>query len=124
MQRVLVLGASPKKDRFSNKAVRELLKNGHEVIPVHPTAEKVEGLKVISDLSKVEGQIDSLSLYLSPDLSSKQKDLIKDLNPKRVIFNPGTENVELERYLQKNGIKTQRACTLVLLASGRFEEGL
>ncbi len=95
-QRVAVIGASTNPARYSNKAILRLLEHDHEVIPVHPALDEVEGLKVVPNLGAVEGTVDTLTVYVSPKLSSDLTDAILALKPGRVIFNPGTENNELE----------------------------
>ena len=119
-QRVVVLGASKNPERYSNKAILRLLETNHEVVPVHPALEEVEGLTVTPSLAEVEGVVDTLTMYVSPKLSSKMTDAILALKPGRVIFNPGTENAELQAALSEAGIPTLEACTLVLLATGQF----
>jgi predicted CoA-binding protein len=119
-QRVVVLGASDNPERYSNMAVNRLLENGHEVVPVHPTLDRIGGLKVDSNLGEVDGRVDTLTIYVSPKVSSAVADTIIALRPGRVIFNPGAENDELESVLQQAGIPTLRACTLVLLSTGQF----
>lgn len=119
-QRVVVLGASKNPERYSNKAILRLLENNHEVIPIHPALEEVEGLKVVPNLGAVEGAPDTLTMYVSPKLSSKMTDTILELKPGRVIFNPGTENAELQAALSEAGTPTLEACTLVLLATNQF----
>ena len=118
--RVVVLGASPKPERYSNKAVRLLAEKGYRVIPVHPVAESIEGLAVSRRLADICGEIHTLTLYVSPEKSSALLGEIVGLNPQRVVFNPGTENPELRAELQSRGIQTQEACTLVLLNTGQF----
>jgi predicted CoA-binding protein len=118
--RVVVLGASPKPERYSNKAVRLLVEKGYRVIPVHPVAEGIEGLAVSRRLTDIRGEIHTLTLYVSPDKSSALLEEIVGLNPQRVVFNPGTENPDLQAELQSRGIQTQEACTLVLLNTGQF----
>lgn len=119
-ERVVVLGASQKPDRYSNKAIHMLLEHGHEVIPVHPKLDEVEGLKVVHDLAEISGAVDTLTLYVGADASSKIADAITKLHPKRVIFNPGAENPELALRLRQAGIDYEQACTLVLLRTGQF----
>jgi predicted CoA-binding protein len=120
MQRVVVLGASPKPDRYSNKAVKLLLEHGHSVVPVHPAAVEIEGLPVSSNLSAVHGPVDTLTVYLSPAHTGSLQSDILALKPGRVIFNPGTENPPLTAALEEAGIRTEEACTLVLLNTGQF----
>jgi predicted CoA-binding protein len=117
---VAVLGASPKPERYSNQAVRLLLEHGHRVIPIHPAIKEIEGLPVSASLSDVAEGIDTLTIYVSPALSTPLTDDILALRPRRVIFNPGTENPILNAVLTEAGINTEEACTLVLLNTGQF----
>ncbi len=121
-EKVVVLGASDKPERYSNQAVRLLLEYGHEVIPVHPALKAVADLPVIADLGDIPAaeNIDTLTVYVSPAVSGKLVDSIVKLKPGRVIFNPGAENRELTEELQANDIPVEEACTLVLLRTGQF----
>lgn len=119
-ERVVLLGASQKPDRYANKALHMLLEHGHEVIPVHPKLDEVDGVKVVHDLGEISGAVDTVTLYVGPDSSSKMADAILRLNPRRVIFNPGAENPELEERLDQAGIAHEQACTLVLLRTHQF----
>ncbi len=119
-ERVIVFGASQQPERYSNKANRMLLAYGHEVIPVHPTLPEVEGLQVMHDLSEIKTAVDTLTLYVNPDISSRAADAIIKLHPERVIFNPDAENPELALRLEQSGIHHEQACTLVLLRTGQF----
>jgi predicted CoA-binding protein len=119
-QRVVVLGASDNPERYSNMAVNRLLEHGHEVIPVHPKLDRIDGLEVVSSLGEVGGPVDTLTVYVSPQVSSSLAEAIVALAPGRVIFNPGAENAELEAALAERGIPTLQACTLVLLSTGQF----
>lgn len=119
-QRVVVLGASHKPERYSNQAVRLLQEFGHEVIPVHPKLEEVEGIKVANSLNDIEGNIDTLTLYVGAERSSALTEAVLRLKPGRVIFNPGSENAELERRLNSADIPFEHACTLVLLRTAQF----
>jgi predicted CoA-binding protein len=119
-QTVAVLGASPKPERYSNKALRLLQEHGHRVIPVHPAIEEIEGLAVVESVDQIDVPIDTLTVYLSPAHSKPLESSILNLKPSRVIFNPGTENPELEKALEAKGIAVEEACTLVLLNTGQF----
>jgi len=119
-ERVVVLGASPNPERYSYKAVCMLQEYGHEVVPVHPVADKIEGVPVVAKLNQVTGHVDTLTLYLSADaLTALENDII-NLKPGRVIFNPGTENPTLMENLRKKGLNVVQACTLVLLRTGQY----
>jgi len=119
-RKVVVLGASSKPERYSNKAIRLLLEHGHRVIPVHPAINMIEGLEVKKSLDEIKDQIDTLTVYLSPAISTPLADQMLRLNPKRIIFNPGTENPALRDRLAENSIEVEEACTLVLLQTGQF----
>lgn len=120
--KVVVLGASPKEDRYSNKAVKALLEHGYEVIPVHPQCRKIHGLACARNLGEVAGPVDALTVYLNPERSGQAITEILKLEPRRIILNPGTENAELARQAREQGIAVQEACTLVLLSTGQFEK--
>jgi len=119
-QTVAVLGASPKPERYSNKAVRLLLEHEHHVIPVHPVIAEIEGLPVAASLGGIDESVDTLTVYLSPSRSTPLTKELLALHPTRVIFNPGTESLELKQALEQQGIQTEEACTLVLLNTGQF----
>jgi len=119
-QRVAVVGASPKAERYSNRAVCLLKQYGHEVVPIHPAVTLIEGLPVVPSVADLAGHVDTLTLYVSPEVSSKLAAAIVDLHPDRVIFNPGTENLALQAILEAEGIHSLEACTLVLLQTGQF----
>jgi predicted CoA-binding protein len=119
-QRVVVLGASHKPERYANQAIRLLLEHGHDVVPVHPLLDVAEGLPVVHRLGEIDGAVDTLTLYVGPERSALVADDIVRLRPGRVIFNPGTESAELQARLDDAGIPHEQACTLVLLRTGQF----
>lgn len=121
-ERVVILGASPKPDRYAHKAQLALRQHGHEVVPVNPTlaTSEIEGVPVAHDLSEVTGQVDTVTMYVGEKISAGLKDKLVALKPRRVIFNPGAENALLAVDLEKAGIKCEDACTLVLLGTGQF----
>jgi predicted CoA-binding protein len=117
---VVVLGASPKPERYSNQAVRALVEHGHRVIPVHPLLKKIAGVVAVPALSGVKDPVNTLTLYVGPE---RGKELLQDminLGPDRVIMNPGTESDEIEEQFSANNIPVLRACTLVMLRTGQF----
>ena len=119
-QIVAVLGASHKSERYSNQAVRLLKEYGHEVIPVTPGHREIEDLPVSPELKSITQPVDTLTLYVGPDRGQQLLDEIIALKPGRVIFNPGTESMDMEKALTQAGIPWQHACTLVLLRTGQF----
>ncbi|MGB5158391.1 CoA-binding protein [Desulfobacterium sp. N47] len=117
---VVVLGASPKKERYSNQTVCLLAEYGHHVIPVNPAFDTIGGLPAAHKLSDIKDAIDTITLYISEKVSTSFKDDILALKPKRVVFNPGAENLPLREILDQKGIVTEEACTLVMLKTGQF----
>ena len=89
---------------------------------MHPAHDVIAGIPVIKELSAIDGQIETLTIYVGPRRSEDLVDQILGLSPVRVILNPGAESDLVESRLQENGIQVIRACTLVLLATGRFSE--
>jgi predicted CoA-binding protein len=119
-ERVVIIGASDNPERYSHKALLLLRQHGHEVVPVHPKLSEIEGVPVVADLSMITGPVDTVTLYVGPTISLTLKDKLIALKPRRVIFNPGTENAPLQLTLTSAGIACEEACTLVLLHTGQF----
>ena len=120
MEKVAVVGASPKPDRYSNKAIHMLKEYHHTPLPVAPGHETIEGLKTYPDLGSLEETVDTVTLYLKKERQDAVIDQIVKLKPKRVIFNPDTENPEAADKLKQAGINVVEACTLVLLRTGQY----
>ncbi len=118
--KVVVLGASPKEERYSNQAVKLLLSQGYEVFPVNPAGLKVCEISSYRSLTDIKDQVDVLTMYVNSARSTAMQDDILDLAPQRIIFNPGSENDELTEECRANGIEVEEACTLVLLNTGQF----
>ena len=119
-ERVVILGASDKPDRYAHKAQLMLAEHGHEVVPVHPRLQSIEGVSVVPDLSAVTGSVDTVTMYVGPAISSGLTEKLIALKPKRVLFNPGSENPTLASALNAAQIATEEACTLVLLRTGQY----
>ncbi|MFI5171733.1 MAG: CoA-binding protein [Chitinophagales bacterium] len=119
MKKTVVLGASPNPGRYSYLAVRKLKIYGHEVVAIGKKEGAIDDTTIIKDHPIIDN-IDTVTLYLNPDNQKQYYDYIIDLKPKRIIFNPGTENDELADLAEKNKIETIEACTLVLLSTGQY----
>jgi len=120
MERVAVLGASKKEDRYSYKAVDLLKKHGHKVFPINPVEKEILDLPVYGSLADLPERPDTLSLYVNPKLIEKVVDDIIELNPKRVIFNPGTESDSAMEKIKAAGITVVQGCTLIMLNTNQF----
>ena len=117
--KTLVLGASTNTSRYSNKAIKLLRAYNHEVVAVGLDEGFAGDVDIIHDFPAGE-KIDTITLYLNPRRQESYYQKILDLKPRRIIFNPGAENRELEKLAEENGIKTEEACTLVLLNTGQY----
>lgn len=120
MKKTLVIGASENPDRYSNKAIKALVAHGHEVIAIGLREGQVAGVSFNAEKKAFEN-IDTVTLYVGPQNQPEYYTYILNLKPRRVIFNPGTENPEFISQLKHAGIYPEIACTLVLLATGQYE---
>lgn len=119
MKKTLVLGASDNPARYSYRAVHQLQKHGHEVVPVGIRKGQVAGLDIHTD-RPTAAAIDTITLYVGSQNQPAWYDYILGLQPKRIIFNPGTENDELVEKAHSKGIETVEGCTLVMLSVGNY----
>lgn len=117
---VVVLGASINEERYSFKAVRMLKEHGYIPIPVHPVGHTIDYVPGLKSIDEIDTKIDTLSIYVNAGISSGLFDSILKLAPRRVVFNPGTENTELAGKLSDHDIEVVEACTLVLLRTEQF----
>ena len=117
---VAVLGASPNPERYSNMAVVLLKEMGFQVVPVHPALPEIEGLTAAKRLGDIGHDIHTLTLYIGAKHLPPLIEEIVRLGPRRVIFNPGTENAGVIETLSSSGIECVEGCTLVMLKTGQF----
>ena len=116
--KTLVLGASTNPSRYSYKAIRLLRSYKHEVLAVGLNGGRVDDVEISSQWPTEH--FDTLTMYLSAPHQKDYYPLILNAKPRRIIFNPGAENDELKKLAEQNGIKTEEACTLVLLNTGQY----
>jgi predicted CoA-binding protein len=118
-KKTLVLGATPNTGRYANLAANRLVRSGHSIVNVGLKTGEVAGV-AIEKPEIIHNDIDTITLYVGPQHQPELYDYILDTHPKRIIFNPGTENSELRRMANEKGIETEYACTLVLLSIGQY----
>jgi predicted CoA-binding protein len=115
----VVIGASENPQRYSFLAVNRLRANGHPVVAIGRRNGQVGDTQITKEHPPLE-HVDTVTLYLNPTLQQEYYDYIFSLHPKRIIFNPGTENTELIAMARERGIEAKEACTLVMLSTGQF----
>ncbi len=119
-KKTLVIGATSKPDRYAFLAVNKLRGQGHQVVALGVDDGLVGDVPIVKERMAFN-DIDTVTLYVRPAIQRESyEDYIVSLNPKRVIFNPGTENPAFENRLVKEGIEPIEACTLVMLSTGQY----
>lgn len=119
MKKTLIIGASTNPSRYAYLAAKQLTSKGHQIVNIGIKQGEVAGVP-IEKVSAPYQDIDTVTLYIGTDLQPNYYQYILDTKPKRVIFNPGTENESFAQNLQANGIEPIEACTLVLLSTGQY----
>jgi predicted CoA-binding protein len=118
-KKTLVLGATTNESRYAYIAANRLIRSGHSIVNVGIKPGEVAGVP-IEKPETIHNDIDTITLYVGPQHQEDLYDYILNTHPKRIIFNPGTENTELRRMANEKGIETEYACTLVLLSIGQY----
>ena len=118
-KKTLVIGASQNPARYSYLAVQKLTAYQHPVVAIGLRKGSIGGTEIETEKKPFE-EVDTVTLYLNPDRQKEYYDYILSLEPKRIIFNPGTENDELADLAATKNIKSMEACTLVMLSTGQY----
>ena len=120
-KKTLVVGASAKPDRYSNMAISLLKEKDISTVGFAPKAFEIYGIDVLSDFEKLKSEnIHTVTMYINPQRQPEYYDKILSIAPKRIIFNPGTENPEFYELARKKGVEVEEACTLVLLRTNQY----
>ena len=120
-KKTVILGATTNPMRYAHMAAMRLVNNGHDIVPIGIKKGQVEGEEILDITQKPAVEdVDTVTLYMNPDRQREWEDYILTLRPKRIIFNPGTENQILASKAQAEGIETLNACTLVMLGNGLY----
>ena len=117
--KTLVIGATENTARYANRAARSLLQHGHDVELIGLKEGQIQGNAIQTGLPALT-DVDTVTMYVGARNQAGYVDYLKNLKPRRVIFNPGAENPELSRQLRQEGIEPIEACTLVMLSIGTF----
>lgn len=118
--KTLILGATTNESRYANIATKRLLRYGHEVVLLGNKKGEIEGHKILNEAEEVPGGIDTVTMYLGERNQTQYESFLLNLNPRRVIFNPGAENYDFAKRLRDQGVETINACTLVMLSTSQY----
>lgn len=118
-KKTLVIGASPNPLRYSHKAIKSLLENNIEVEAIGKRKTQIDNVSVKTEKEQLDN-IHTVTLYINPDNQRDYLDYIISLQPKRIIFNPGTHNARLEEKAKKKGIEVVHDCTLIMLNENEY----
>lgn len=121
MKKTVIIGATPNRGRYAFLAAQMLKEYQHEIVPVSIKTGEVLGHQIIDLRKKIPiDNVDTVTMYVGPHNQPEWYDYILSLKPKRIIFNPGTENDEFETMAEAKGIETVEGCTLVMLRSFQY----
>ena len=120
-KKTVIIGATTNPSRYAYLAAGMLTEYNYPIVPVGIKQGEVYGEKILPIYNRpIIQDVDTVTLYIGPQHQPEHYDYILSLKPKRVIFNPGTENDEFERLLEASGVEALQACTLVMLRSGQY----
>ncbi len=120
-KKTVIIGATTNPSRYAYLAAEMLIEYDHEIVPVGIKSGTVFGRDILSiEQRPAIAQVDTITLYIGPQHQPEHYDYLLSLTPRRIIFNPGTENPELMRLAQAHQVEPLEACTLVLLRSGQY----
>jgi len=121
MKRTLIVGASPNPSRYAYLAAHRLVGHGHEILPIGIKKGEVAGEEIRDLRNRPElKDIDTITLYINPRHQEEWEDYLLSLAPKRIVFNPGTENPRFAAKARELGIDTEEGCTLVMLSANTY----
>jgi predicted CoA-binding protein len=120
-QKTLIVGATTNPTRYAYTAASMFDERGLDFLPIGIKTGEVFGREILDLRAKpaLEG-IHTITLYIGPENQSEWIDYLISLKPKRIIFNPGTENPIFSKKAREAGIQTLEACNLVLLSTNQF----
>ena len=119
---VAIIGASHKPQRYAYQAQELLMQHQHRVFPVSGNGREILGVPGYRTVAEINQPIDTVTLYLNAERHQSIKQDILAAQPRRIIFNPGTESDDLMQEYASLGVETLEACTLVMIRTGQFDK--
>ncbi|WP_338871185.1 CoA-binding protein [Spirosoma sp. SC4-14] len=118
-KKTVIIGATENPSRYANRAAHSLVRYGHAIELVGLRPGQINGQPIHTGQPALT-DVDTVTMYVGPQNQPGLYAYIKSLKPRRVIFNPGTENPEFEEQLRAEGIEPVEGCTLVMLSIGTY----
>ncbi len=120
-KKTVIIGATANPDRYAFIAAQRLTQNNHTIVPIGIKKGQVQGLDILDLRTRPNiTEVDTITMYINPTNQQAWEEYVLSLNPKRIIFNPGTENPDLASKAKEKGIESVNACTLVMLSVGNY----
>lgn len=120
-KKTVIIGATPNPARYAYRAAQMLTSYGHPIVPLSIKRGTVAGEEIQDLRSKPAiNDVDTVTLYIGPRNQPEWYDYILSLAPKRIIFNPGTENSSFIQLARERGIEPVTGCTLIMLQVGTY----
>jgi uncharacterized protein len=121
-KRVAVIGASSDPRKFGNRAVRNFVRRGYEVLPVNPNETTIEGLRAWRSVADIPGPIDMVTFYVPPEIGVSLLDEVAAVRPGEVWFNPGSEDERLIARARELGLRPILACSIIGAGESAWED--
>ena len=112
--KIAIIGASNRRHKYGNKAVRAYQERGDKVFPINPAQSEIEGLKTYRSVLEVPGEIDIASFYVAPEIGLQIIEEVAQKGIRKVLLNPGAESDELLQRCDELGIEATVACSIIL----------
>jgi uncharacterized protein len=121
VKKTVIIGATTDRSRYAWLAASMLTQYNHEIVPIGIKKGELFGTEIqdIYGKPQIPG-VDTVTLYIGPQRQPEWYDYILSLKPKRIIFNPGTENDQFENMAEEKGIEVVEGCTLVMLRTNQY----
>lgn len=121
MKKTVIIGATTDPSRYAYLAARMLTHYNNEIVPIGIKKGEVFGARILSIFEKPQvADVHTITMYIGPQRQPEWYQYLLGLKPKRIIFNPGTENLTLEKMAEDRGIEVVQGCTLVMLRSNQY----
>jgi len=119
---VAVIGASSKRHKFGNKALRAFVSQGYTVLAINPNEREVEGLKTYASVLDVPGPIDMATVYVPGHIGVRVMDDIAQKKIPEVWLNPGADDDPVVARAKALGVNVIQACSIMAIGEspGRY----